>query len=325
MTGAATRSSAITRTTLASIILVISVLMGACGDSDTTSTTQDTATSTAPTTTAASTTTVAPPASTTTATETTTTLAPSTTTTAAPADTTTMAVVLVAPDDVLNVRDEPLGEIVFTLDPTATGIAATGNSETLDTGARWLEIIFEGRSGWVNQYFLTAEVEGASFAADPPSTASEDLAEWAQTGSGPAWGSIVSPKGFHVVHFDPMKTWPPGQNPFTDPTIYDWGGEATGPGEPVASDTFAGEVGASFAGVVGDQDLQTAVDQPLQGAESAPPFLPVEFQNFHYIAYHDPGDDPNVDGLDWLTWYVFFDWTGSGWGVVGMSVDGWAP
>ena len=136
---------------------------------------------------------------------------------------------------------------------------------------------------------------------------------------------IVSPKGFHVIHFDPMKSWPPSQNPFLDQTVYDWGGEAAGPGQPVASDTFTNEIAASLAGVVGDPDLQTAVNQPLQGPESAPPFIPAEFQNFDYVAFHDPGDDPNVAGLDWLTWYVFFDWTGSSWTLVGMSVDGWAP
>ncbi len=199
------------------------------------------------------TTTTTPAATTTTSDAPTTTLAATTTappTTTDPVAATTWAVVLVAPDDVLNVRDEPLGEILFTLDPTERGIVATGMTETLDTGDHWLEVEFDGQTGWVNDRFITEEIDDASFASNAPSGA---LSNWAQTGSGPAWPSIVSPKGFHVIHFDPMKSWPPSQNPFLDQTVYDWGGEAAGPGQPVASDTFTNEIAASLAGVVGDR------------------------------------------------------------------------
>jgi hypothetical protein len=53
--------------------------------------------------------------------------------------------------------------------------------------------------------------------------------------------------------------------------------------------------------------------------------MPIEFQNFHFLAVHDPGDNPDFGGLDWTTWYVYFDLTGAGWKVAGMSTDSYAP
>ena len=299
------------------VAVALAMTIAACGGeaASTTTTTQlPTSTTTAPTTTTEATTTTTVASTTTTSPETT-----------QPEAADTWAVVLVAPDDVLNVRDEPLGEIVSTLDPTATGVTTTGSTDTLDDGALWREVETDGETGWVNSRFLAEEIDDDTFASTAPEALTYALTSWAQNGSGADWESVVGPKGFNVIHFDAIKTWPPSQNPFLDQTVYDWGGEATGPGQPVASDTFANQVGASFAGVVGDQDLQTATNQPLQGPEAAPPFIPTQFQNFDYIAFHDPGDDPSVDGLDWTTWYVYFDWTGSSWVLVGMSLDAWAP
>ena len=172
-------STSIKRTTIV-IGVVLSVVATGCSDSGSTVTT-------APTTTSIETTTTTPAATTTTSDAPTTTLAATTTappTTTDPVAATTWAVVLVAPDDVLNVRDEPLGEILFTLDPTERGIVATGMTETLDTGDHWLEVEFDGQTGWVNDRFITEEIDDASFASNAPSGA---LSNWAQTGSGPAW------------------------------------------------------------------------------------------------------------------------------------------
>jgi len=254
------------------------------------------------------------------------TTAPSTTTTPTTAPTTTTApaaeyaVVLVTDDDVLNVRDQPLGEIVATLNPTADGIRATGSTAEQD-GEVWMEIEIGSDAGWVNSRYLTAKAPG--FANDSePLNVLDQLAAIAG-GSGGDWSNVVGPKGLTVVHFDPPKWWPPNTNPFADPTVYQWGGEAAGPA--AFSDTFANEVGTSLDGVLNDPDLQIGVDMPKQGPEAAPPFIPTAFQNFHYLAAFDPEDDSSYDGLDWTTWYVFFDWTPQGWRIVGLSIDSWAP
>ena len=49
-----------------------------------------------------------------------------------------------------------------------------------------------------------------------------------------------------------------------------------------------------------------ALEETFDGDPSAPSqdLLP---RNFDYVAVHDPGDDPQYAGLDWVTWYVYFD------------------
>ena len=290
------------------LALLLAVAACSTGSEDTTTTAPSTTSTVATTTTAPSTTT--------------TTTAPSTTTTAV---STTAAVVLVTGDDVLNVRDAPLGQIEGTLQPTATGIELTGETSDEPSGT-WVEVTTPEATGWVNGHYLTPDVSDAEFASSSePGQLADDLLTWADQGSGPSWSDLVGPKSLTVVHFYAPKHWPPGQNPFLDPTVYGWGGEAAGPGVDVANETFADQVGQSFASVAGDTDTQVAVDQPVQGPEAAPPYLPVPFQNLHYLAFHDPGDDPANDGLDWATWYFHFEPVVGRWLIVGISIDRWAP
>ncbi len=154
----------------------VALVATACGDSGTTTLAPGATTS--PTTVPPATTSVAPattsgpattstPAPTTTAPPTTT--VPETTTTTAPAPTTTtlpgepfdfgpaagdvLAVVGVAFDDVLNVRDVPAGSIVTTLDPMADDVVATGRGRLLPSSA-WWEVTAGGITGWASASFL---------------------------------------------------------------------------------------------------------------------------------------------------------------------------
>ena len=104
-----------------------------------------------------------------TATTTTTTTQPPTTTTTEPATTTTtlpgepfdigpaagdvIAVVGVAFDDVLNVRDVPAGSVVATPDPLADDVVATGRARLLPTSI-WWEVTVDGTTGWASSSFL---------------------------------------------------------------------------------------------------------------------------------------------------------------------------
>lgn len=152
------------------IVLVMALVLGACG-TDTTSTTQP-----PPTDTSVTTTTSLTPATTThvTVAPTTTTSAPGTTTTSTAVSTTTtkpplggepidigpvegdvLAVVGVEYDDVLNVRELPGTNqaIVTTLPPLFDDVVAEGEAWRLSRSI-WVEVTANGVTGWVNLSFL---------------------------------------------------------------------------------------------------------------------------------------------------------------------------
>jgi len=133
------------------LVIMFTVMIGACGGSGTVTT------ATSPTTTMAA-------AATTTASTTTTTAL--TTTTAdtdlpgepidfGPATGDEVAVVGVAHDDVLNVRAAPGtdSEVVVELEPTATGLIGTGRARSLPQSI-WFEVEVDGFTGWVSSAFV---------------------------------------------------------------------------------------------------------------------------------------------------------------------------
>ena len=135
------------------MVVLALLLIVACGDSgaDTTTTSQaSTSTSTVATTTTAST-------STTTAATTTTSDddLPGEPIDFGPGAGEELAVVGVAHDDVLNVRSEPGtdSEVVAELEPTATGLIATGRARSLPQSI-WFEVDVEGVAGWVSSAFV---------------------------------------------------------------------------------------------------------------------------------------------------------------------------
>jgi hypothetical protein len=98
-----------------------------------------------------------------------------------------LAVVGVAADDVLNVRDVPGtgGEVVAELEPVADGLTATGHNRQLDGGAIWAEVDTGEATGWVSTAFVahvgtTDDVTSAVYpdaATRPLADTLEQLAE----------------------------------------------------------------------------------------------------------------------------------------------------
>lgn len=230
----------------------------------------------------------------------------------------TFAVVLVGSGESLEVFDFQLGSSArASLPATATGIEATGPGD----GAMqtvWLPIKLGDVSGTVNSRFLTSEVSDEIFANDPePGAVLEDFAEVLR--SRDRILDVRGYKGLTVIHFQSKHHWTINDEPTADDTLYEWSFEAGEPPWPRA--TFNDQIGAGFLAAWEDEDRTIHVDEPISGPEAAPPFIPTEFQNFHYLAVHDPGDQ----NLDWVTWYVFFDLEPGGWKIAGLSVDSYAP
>jgi hypothetical protein len=93
----------------------------------------------------------------------------------------TQAVVLVAENDVLNVREAIMGNVLGTLSPTATGIVVTGEGDGAMRSV-WVPIRLGEAAGWVKSDFLTSEVSDRAFAVDPePFSVLEDFAKILRT------------------------------------------------------------------------------------------------------------------------------------------------
>lgn len=234
------------------------------------------------------------------------------------------SVVLVEADDTLNLRDGVLAEITGELDPTARGIVTTGGTDGA-AGSLWVEVLHNGVPGWVNSLYLTDELAAPTETALTTSLSSFSTAVFE---NGELIGPYVGPKGLSVVHFDATKHWTRDDDPMNDPIVYFWGstGCGTDPGcAPQA--TFADQIAAGFLSAWNDGDGVVAVDTPIAGGNGTLPdfVIPTPFENFHYLAVHDPGDDPQYGGLDWVTWYAYFDFVDGLPLVAAFSVDMWAP
>lgn len=160
-----------------------------------------------------------------------------------------------------------------------------------------------------------------AFADDPRPAAV--LAQFATALAGDGdLAEVLGPDGLTVYHHGSVHAWPAASDPLADPNVLEWEGEAGG---LPALATFTDQVVPSFLGAWDDADRQIGVDRFLAGPEAAPHVVPPDLSGYHYLAVHDPGDDPQYEGLDWVTWLVFFEPAAGGWKVVAMLVDSWAP
>jgi hypothetical protein len=288
------------------VCLALIGLLSACGDD------QTTATSTSETATTATTTT---------------TTSATTTTTLAPAR---YDVVLVAADDVLNVRSRPgvSSPQITELAPNHEGVMGTGRTEEVD-GTTWIEVETADGLGWVNGTYLTPEVTTADFAAaeDDLRLLLDQLA--AVIDSRGDLRPVTSERGLLVAHHDPVRRFTPLElaSLLTDPTAVAWGNPGCGPDGCGQLQTFKAAVADRFRSTYVDPDVEIAVDEliPGPGGTLAENVVPFELTNFHYLAVNDRGDEPAYDGLDWMTWNVYFEKAPGGWKIAGLSVDEWGP
>ena len=346
------------------LIAVMSVVAAGCADDDaaTTTTSVPPASSPAttgepvppeppaPTTTALATTTH-PPLPTTiggpdpTTTTTATTPPETTTTTAAPAPTTTAApitedasltdrfwsVVLVDGDDVLNVRTGPGVEFPkLTSFPAAhTGIVLTGMKAQVG-GSTWVEVETEDAHGWVNKFFLTEE--WTTLEVDVSwnfQTPLDDFAAAVDAASD--LGGPVSQRGLFVVYYDTnLRRWTQNEleTVMSDGTIYSWSSPGCEPG--CVDDTFADAVGLQFYDVYEDISVDAILDLDdilLGGNGPFPPAaaIPIQFKNLHWLVIYDPGDETELEGLDWQTWFVYYDYEAGEARIVGLNPAAWSP
>jgi len=242
-------------------------------------------------------------------------------------------VVLVAEDDVLNVRlaAGADNEIIGMLAP-GTLIGLTGPQ--VDVGqSTWVEIVTPAGAGWVNGRFLAEVIDDAVFAADARVIELLDRLSAVLDAEGDL-NEFMSDRGLFVsYHAAPIRFTPDQlENILTDPTTYKWPSAAMDMTDPsqaaeVPGRTFAEAVGWSFVSTWDDPDRTFTFDEALSGGNGRPPEFAIwpMLQGFHFVSVLDPGDNPEFDGLDWTLWHVSIDYEDNKPVVVGMTYDEWSP
>lgn len=215
------------------------------------------------------------------------------------------AVILVNPDDVLNVRNGAgVGNaIAGTLQPTVTGVNRTGPASSAG-GDRWVEI--QNPNGWVNANFLTEYIAPADFCTDSRvSGLLNDLEIALLNSNGELLSSLVSP-----VHGIDLRLWRYGTVAnytqeeaswvFLSDYVVSWG-PAPGSGLDTVG-TFSAEPLPKLQEVFGANYSLHCNDTLDLATFSVEPWPP-EYANINFYTVYKPGTE-QYGGLDWRAWTV---------------------
>ncbi len=245
----------------------------------------------------------------------------------------TRRVVLVAANDVLNVRRSAGvdNEIIGMLVP-GVEVALTGPQTNVGTST-WFEIVTPVGAGWVNGRFLAEIVDDAVFTGAQKVLALLDDLAAIITAKGDL-NEVASARGLYISHHGAPVRFGPDKLAavLTDETSYKWPSNALDVNDPdqaaeIRAQTFAVAIGDSFVSAWNDPDRMVAWDKPLAGGNGrlSSYAIPAKLSGFHYLSVHDPGDNPEYEGLDWISWHVSIDYENGTPVVVGLTLDQWSP
>ena len=216
------------------------------------------------------------------------------------------AVILVSPNDVLNVRSAPgvANPIVGTLQAAALGVNRTGPASSAG-GDRWVEVQNQsGGTGWVNANFLTEHVMSSAFCADSRVT---DLLNSLKTAllnsNGQLLSTLVSPAhglDLRLWRYGTVANYSPEEAlwVFLSEYVVSWG-PAPGSGEET-SGTFRGQPLPKLQEVFGANYSLHCNDTLDLATFSLVPWPP-EYSNINFYTIYKPGTD-QYGGLDWRAW-----------------------
>jgi hypothetical protein len=238
-------------------------------------------------------------------------------------------VILVAADDVLNIRSGPGASYgaVGTFAPTASNVMRTGPS-SVSNGDLWVEVQNPGGgTGWVNSYYLTEAVSASTFCADSRvTTLIQNLKTSVTTDDGVLLASLVSPihgmtvqviRGGARVNYDAEHArW------VYDSTYQVNWGAAAGSGQDVVG-SFQQVVQPKLVDVL-TTAFTTGCEQIQLGGASYVVVWPPELTNIPYDSLHDPGTSANGN-LDWQTWLMGVEYAGGKPFIFALSYYAWEP
>ena len=217
------------------------------------------------------------------------------------------AVILVTPNDVLNVRSAPgvSNPVIGSFARDAVNVMRTGPSQQVG-GAEWVEVLLpDGISkGWVNSYYLTEYVSRETFCTDPRVQPLIATLKQAMTSSnGPLFGSLFSPKHGMNLNYWPSSntvnyTSATAQTVFTDPQVIDWG--SGGGSGIVDTGTLAQVVQPQMVDVL-NSPYQLNCDA-LSYGQTYTNVTAYSNTNIHYYSVVKPPTPEIV--FDWKVWLI---------------------
>lgn len=215
-------------------------------------------------------------------------------------------VIHVDENDILNVRSGPgvSNGIVADLTPGQTGVRVVGFGQEVNDSL-WVPINVNNVSGWVNSRFLTENIPGDVFCADPEARALlDELTTAIENRDGNLLAEISDPsRGLRFrrywqtegVRFEQQQI----NNVFNLTQSYFWG-VADGSGE---------DINGSFSEVMLpllDRDLvdstQVGCDEILHGGTAGFVQLPFRYEGANYYSMYRPA--PADNEFDWGSWVV---------------------
>ena len=218
------------------------------------------------------------------------------------------AVILVAEEDVLNIRSGPGVEnaVVGTLESTKTGITRTGRSSSVGEDL-WVEIRVPGsETGWVNADFLTEYVNLATFCADARvKTLIENLASAVKAKNDDILATLI-----HSLHGLDARLWRYGTVANYTPEEASWvfeseyevdWGAAPGSGEDTL-ETFS-EALLPYLQEVFSTNYELHCNDTLDLANFSLEPWPSEYANVNFYTVYKPGTE-QYGSLDWRAWTV---------------------
>ncbi len=214
------------------------------------------------------------------------------------------AVILVAKNDVLNIRAGAGSDygIVGQFTPDETNVLSTGQVAVVD-GQTWLQVENpSGGTGWVNAWYLTEYVSKQEFCSDQRvNTLLDNLSQAVNKKDGELLKTLVSPahglslyywRGGRVANYTPEEaSWV-----FQSTYQVNWG---SGPSGMDDIGTFSDYPLPALQEVLNDEKLELQCNDASSASMYVEPW-PQIYSNVRYYALYKPGT-PDVD-LDWEIW-----------------------
>jgi hypothetical protein len=237
------------------------------------------------------------------------------------------AVILVAANDVLNIRSAPgvASAVIESFPPNYTAVMRSGPSSRV-VDALWVEVQTpSGGKGWVNAKYLSEYVTSAAFCADPQVTALlQSLNTAIVSSNGTTLSSWVSPShGMDVryirdgraVNYDQQHA----KFVFETTFAVNWG-LAPGSGLEVIG-SFHDVILPDLLKVFG-QSYTLHCNELKYGGATYQPAWPYAGTNFYSVFFR--GTEPNGN-MDWHTWVVGIEYVGGKPYVFALLQFFWEP